>query len=670
MQAVERGLDAEHEAPEVGRDEMGATLDAIWRGAWEPPDRRAPWLWAEDNVMAIPYSPIPARFRSENSPWCREPLEVMVDPSVKMVQIVAAIQASKTLLMEVGSAYIISNMPGPMLWLDQTDDEARDQMTTRLQPLYENVPAVKALMAGSTGKSRHNTQRDRISFLNGMTQWVKGAHNKKNLQRRSIRWLFRDESWTHPAGHHKEAQARTTAFGWLGKDFGSSQAGETDDDTDKAFRAGDQREWNYVCEGCEHVQPYLWEHVEWDKEAKGEEGWDYERVRRSARVICAECGHEHDTNMERTRRKMNNPDNGACFVAQNPGASSQNVSFHWNGLCSTPAGTLAVLYLEAKDQAKRGDMENLKIFYQKRLALPWSDRFEDFKMEIDESSYREADLWDEEGIIDRRGRVRSRPIEPEAGAFDVDEDYDLALQEYRAAMRGAKPLRFLCVDCQRDHFWATVRSFSPNGDSRLMWWGGGRGETDDGDDNPRSLLTWEDIEELQDRFGVTDGLVFVDAGYNTSRVYLETATRKWVSLMGDQRATFTHFYRDSKGERRKIGRFYSPVREVQLGKGLKARCHDFSNLNIKDTLARIRGNQDPEEGITWEVYDGVGEEYLRQMDSEQRIQQKSGKWKWEQVGKRPNHLWDCEVQAMAVATMLKLIGKESEAPAEPEEESA
>jgi hypothetical protein len=37
-----------------------------------------------------------------------------------------------------------------------------------------------------------------MHFSNGMTLWVLGAHNKTNLQRRSIRWLIGDETWRWP----------------------------------------------------------------------------------------------------------------------------------------------------------------------------------------------------------------------------------------------------------------------------------------------------------------------------------------------------------------------------------------------------------------------------------------------------------------------------------------
>lgn len=60
--------------------------------AVRPPDRRPPWAWAEEHVESIPYSPMPGRFRSDNSPWVREVMEAVVDPRVKLVSILASVR--------------------------------------------------------------------------------------------------------------------------------------------------------------------------------------------------------------------------------------------------------------------------------------------------------------------------------------------------------------------------------------------------------------------------------------------------------------------------------------------------------------------------------------------------------------------------------------------------
>ena len=106
----------------------------------------------------------------------------------------ACVQASKTLIGEIGLNYIIANMPGPTLWLDNTDEEAYDQAESRLSVLMEQCPAVRAVYPANRHKNKTATKH----FNNGMTLWVLGAHNKTNLQRRSIRWLIGDETWRWP----------------------------------------------------------------------------------------------------------------------------------------------------------------------------------------------------------------------------------------------------------------------------------------------------------------------------------------------------------------------------------------------------------------------------------------------------------------------------------------
>jgi len=569
----------------------------------------------------------------------REPLEVMVDPRVRMAQIMAAIQASKTLVMEIGSAFIIQNMPGPMLWLDQTDDDAKDQSGNRLQPLYAQIPPVRELLH----RNRHKVKLDAVSYINGMTQWVKGAHNKTNLQRRSIRWLFGDETWRWPTGHMEEAIARTTAFGWLGKAFFGSQAGEEGDDTDRNFKSGDQREWHFRCQRCGTLQPYLWERVEWEKNARLPNGErDFRRIKETTRYTCGECGKPYE-DTDRNRRILSAE---GCFIPMNPGAPPDIVSFHWNGLASTSWGTLAVLYLTAKDAAKKGDYELLKIFYQKRLAIPWRENLEDFRMEIEASPYAFASVWEREGRISRRGEIL-----PAASPDKKETD-----------RRGEVPLRFMTVDVQQSHFWVAVRSWTETGDSRLVAFLGGT----EGED---SVVTWDDVQAIQERFGIAARLVFVDAGYDSSNVYNQCADHGWTALMGQDRAIYLHVQKDAKtGKTTKRERYYSPVRRVDRGNGKAARLHYYSNLAAKDILDRLRKNQDPEKGITWEIYAEASDEYLRQMDSERRIK-KNAKWIWEQIGKRPNHAWDLETMQIVAACMLKIVGRESVAQVVPEEDT-
>ncbi len=589
---------------------MNKDIASMFAEAVRPADRRAPWAWAEDNIASIPYSPMPGRFRSEHSPWVREPLEAIVDTKVRVVSIIAAVQAGKTTVSELALCYIVPNLPGPTLWLSATDDDAKDQSESRLQKLFDECEPVRKLFP----KDRHKKRNHTIHFANGMPLWILGAFNKTNLQRRSIRWVFADETWQYPAGHMAEAEARVTAFGWLGKCVFMSQGGEENDDTHRKFETTDMREWTFACPECGKRQPFDWDNIEWSKDARDTNGnWDFAAVRETASLRCTACNH-YFPDTDAMRRILNT---SGQFVRTNPNAAPENVGFHWNALCAMSWGRLAELYLRAKAAMRQGDTSLLQQFYQKRLALPWREYVEDYKMEIATCGYRKGEIWAGEGGINRLGRVIAPPFE----APPI-------------------PLRILTVDCQMDHFYALVRSWAADGSSRLIW-------------NER-LLTFDDVEALQSRFNIHPNLVFVDAGHATYDVYRQCARMGWVALLGDRRATYPHH---TKGQGT-VQRFYSPRRKVVLTSDRHCYVHYWSNLNIKDTLARLRRNQNPANGPTWEVPDDIDEDYLSQMESEQRVKEHDN-WIWKQIGKRPNHYWDCEAMQAAAATMLKIVGRES-----------
>ncbi len=572
---------------------------------WRLPERIPPWKWCEENVKNIPYSPIPGHFKSANSPWVREAMEAMADPDIRLVSIVAPVQSSKTVGAELCLCYIVANFPGPCLWLSQTDSDAKDQAEARLHKLFSECDAVRKLFPAD----RHKKKTQTVFFSNGMTLWVLGAHAKSNLQSRSIRWLIGDETWQWPNGHMQQAEARVTAFGWLGKCIFLSQGGTENDDTHRKFETTDMREWEFKCPKCGKYQPYKWSNIEWDKNYRDGEGrMDFAKVRSSVRLVCEFCKHEI-ADSDANRKLLNS---SAKFVPQNPNAPATKAGFHWNSLASMSWGELAEMYLRAKESCRRGDMEDLKNFYQKRLALPWGDLEEDFTLDISPSGYRMGDDWESEAAVGVKGAILPPP------------------HENKNRVR----LRFLTVDVQMDHFYAVVRSWACDASSRLVYCA--------------KLQTWEDVEILQNRFGVFPQLVFVDAGYSTFEVYRNCAKHNWTALMGDGRRDFPHRVNGKITQR-----FYSTARHP-LVSDRKCRMHYWSNLGIKDTLARLRSNRNPDEGSTWEVPSDVPEEYLKMLDSEQRVK-KGNSWEWRQIGKRPNHYWDCEAMQVCAAYMMKLF---------------
>ena len=575
-----------------------------WRAAWTPPERVAPWQWAERNVEAVPASPIPGRFNSANSPMIRDVMDAVVDPRVRTVSVMAAIQAGKTLAPSLALCYVVANLPGPTLWLDQTDASARDVAESRLFPLFENCPPVAALFPKDKNKKRRST----IIFANGMTLWMLGAHSKTNLQSRSIRWLIGDETWKWPPGHMREAEARVSAFGWLGKCVFMSQGGWENDDTDKKFRTSDQREWCYTCPECGNAHPFRWDCVEWPADARLPGSWNYARVRRETVLRCPTCGARFpDTDV--MRRTLNAR---GKFVRTNHDAAPEVVGFHWNALAVRSWGELAEMYLRAKAAARKGDNSDLVIFHQKQLGEPWrADDDEVFVPNL-RAGYNLGDDWAET-----------------AEYCDVSFRWCAAGTAQRLWARA----EFLTVDVQLDHFYCVIRAWSITGASRLVW--------------AARVNTYDQIAALQAQFKIPPQFVFIDYGAFSNLVAAAAAKRGWYLLKGDDNKDgWEHNTR-----RGKFVRPYKRVQKIETRSGC-AKLYVFSALLIKNMLYALRRNAS---GATWEIPADAFDEYVKMLSSERYDKEKN---MWVQV-KEANHYFDCEAMQVFAANLHKLIGKES-----------
>lgn len=75
---------------------------------------------------------------------------------------------------------------------------------------------------------------------------------------------------------------------------------------------------------------------------------------------------------------------------------------------------------------------------------------------------------------------------------------------------------------------------------------------------------------------------------------------------------------------------------------------------MKDILHELRSGR---ASATWALPDDAPQNYIKQMQSERR----NDKGVWEQIGKMPNHFFDCEVMQVCAAVMLSLVGKKEAA---------
>jgi hypothetical protein len=603
------------------------TLSAIRFRVVGPEPEIEPWEWLERNVVSIPYSPQPGGFDSSIDPSIRQVIGAICDPAINIVVLRCAVQKWKTLALELSIAWGVVNDPAPTIFFQDTDANARDEMQFRMRPLLDNVRGVRELVP--SGADKDAAKNTSILFRNGMALWLLGASNPRNRQRRSIRRVFLDECWQYPKNQKAidEASKRATAFGYLGKVVLASQGSDEGDEFESWWLKTTMAVESVQCPECAERVAIDWKNVEWDTVKDDDGNYDFRAIGPTARYKCPSCSGAWPDEDE-TRRDLRQT---IQYLPQNASAPASSVGFCATALLSMPLSKLVEEYLRAKVAMWKGDAGPMKLFYQQRLAQSWGEQEGgDFNIEIKLGGYALVDGfdWPEEATIGRK-----------AGVLVVAGPENLGSPGYLRC-------RSMTIDVQSDCFWYCVRSWSPDGASRLIMAG--------------RATSYDQLDVYRQSLGVTASMVFVDSGNQPyAEVYPEAAKRGWTCLRGDRALTYHHKARkagkDGKETLETVERYYSKVRKVPLGKKGVARVHFWSNLSCKDILARLL--RMPER---WGVPDDIETQcadYLPQMDSERRKQVR-GHWRWQQIGDRANHLWDCEAMQVVVGLMVKVIGGE------------
>lgn len=621
---------------------------AIIQSAFRPVDHREIWEWFEQEGTLPSCYAATGKFGSDLAPMCKPVFRALKSKTVRDVTVMAGVQCIKTLIGEGFLLWSIPNNPGPMQWLQPTDEEAKEHVRERFMALIENFPTIMALLSDS----RHDKTAAFLQFVNS-TLRMEGC-GQGNLQRKSIKTQMRSEVWQSDKwipGRLKEASSRMTQFQHNSKSYTESQAGYDAemmvDDMHAWWKEGSGSVWNFRCLDCRKLQPFHWTYFRQDGTRAGMRWEDSERTRRAGgewrfneliqtvRYECIYCGHQHIDNPI-TRRRMSEEAN--CeFVASNPDAPATHESFAWNQLAmpnlpwfETRQGGVKN-FLIAWEQAKRGYDKPLREFFQKVVNEP----------------YHPA----KHSAVERMNTV-----EVNTAATDGIE------------YQGVKfPAVMLGVDVQADHFWACVEAFSARGDSVVLWAG--------------RLLTWDEVSNLQKEWKVAPYRVCVDQSHRGAEVLMECTMRggvidtgrkkvwsSWSAMRGSDAADFAS---QEPGHGRTIRRVYTvmsgdpcqglhlsdPRRGALKGKG---GCWIFtwSNPTIKDVLiarrdGRARGIQCFVNSGDWTAE--LGKHMYSQVKRHVPSKYGSSKWKWQTISGRPDHLFDCRCMMLTRAFVDRLM---------------
>ena len=572
--------------------------------------------WCESNLyLSSIQTDMVGEYSTNLTPYVRAILEDFKDPDVEVETLCFGAQTAKTMTMMAGVAWALANNPRPTLWVMPNKDLAMAFSDTRLQPLFSEC---EELMQRKNA-DRHRWKKLQMEFVEAVLTLI-GSNSPANLASRPAGLLIMDETDKFAEATKKEASAielaemRTRTFA-SPKIFKTSTPSIPEGAIWQSLLAGTMHRYFLPCPkcgkgivlsmnpersalpriGCEAI-------LRWDPRAKGANGWDFEKVEKTAHYECPHCREaieeRHKTSMLRRGR----------WEATNPNAEPRHISRHlptfYTPWRKSSWGRLAVEFLQAKRS-----LDGLKGFINGILA--------------------EADMgqWDG-GAGERKERIVSSP-EPLV-----------------------KTHRIMTIDRQLDHHWWVVREWAPGGHSRLVEWG--------------KCDTTDNLEDIRKRLKTAPDLTGIDSGFEGAIVYRECARFGWFAIRGDDRESFPMRDREGKRiEVPYTVRQFDPfIGTHDQGQTTIAELR-WSNPTIKDILFKLRDAESspvkwevPEQWST--------NKYWRHLDGEYKgrdFNARTGRviYTYKKRSRHwPNHLLDCEAMNVTVAIKIGILKTKAE----------
>ena len=566
--------------------------------------------------------------------YSREILDAFGEPLTFDMTVVTGSQVGKTGVIMGGTGWGAVNWPMRCMWVMPNDKKALSFSNTRWRTMLKASPSTRALIP--VGAERHGFAGG-MQILGGSIIGFVGSNSATNISSDPCQWVIQDEVDKFATATDKETDAsdladqRTKAQA-LPKRVKTSTPTIRQGLIWQSLEASDIRRRWVPCPHCGKFVVFVWSKeftsfdltgdeaiMVWDKEAKRETKlagsgaaslWDLDRVSRSARMQCPHCdGHI------RNKHKLQLDRLGEYRPSQKgaPGHKGWHLPSFYANSPETSFGNLAIKFLNANHS-----LRGLQGFVNSECAEPWENQ-------------------------DTRGER----LELVCDSLDDGEEKKENLQS----------AKMLAIDVQQKspNFWHVAREF--NGGDSIAFSAG-------------PLDTWEEVEALQREHEIPPELVIVDSGYGAkseAHVYRECAARcsiingyamGWMPSKGQPgrkmwRDPKTHLY--LPWFRKSI----DPYMGTSHGGQVEMELFEFSGDVFKDILETLRSGKAQ---WKWAVKTEVAtDEYWRHLDGEIKgmvRNRKTGKttYGWEPRSQHwPNHMLDCEVQLIALASYMGLF---------------
>lgn len=346
-----------------------------------PPDDLTVTEWAEKNRrLSAESAAEPGPWRTERTPYLREPMNAWTDPKVRHIVMVAASQVGKSEFLNNCIGYVIDQDPGSILFVHPTTIDAKEYSKLRIAPMIRDCPTLRTKVAEVKSRDSGNTILQK-TYPGGILTMC-GSTEAHALASKPIRYVLGDERdrWATSAGNEGDpwglAMARQTTFY-------NAKSGEVSTPTVKnasaieaSFATGTMERWKSRCPHCGEYHEINWTDIRFDYDENLIAGHKTYKVR-NIFYVCPSCACV-STELQMKRAP-------ARWEAENPDAYEQGTRSFWlNAFVSQWATWESIIlkYLNAI-----GNTKKMQVVYNTCFGLLWEDR---------------GDLQDEDSLMARR----------------------------------------------------------------------------------------------------------------------------------------------------------------------------------------------------------------------------------------------------------------------------
>lgn len=569
-----------------------------------PPDDLTVTEWAERNRrLSAESAAEPGPWRTERTPYLREPMNAWTDPKVRHIVMVAASQVGKSEFLNNCIGYVIDQDPGSILFIHPTTIDAKEYSKLRIAPMIRDCPTLRAKVSDPKSRDSGNTILQK-TYPGGILTMC-GSTEAHALASKPIRYVLGDERdrWALSAGNEGDpwglAMARQTTFYNAKSGEASTPTVKNASAIEASYATGTMERWKSRCPHCGEYHEIRWADIRFDYDEKLIAGNKTYKVR-DIYYICPGCG------CISTELEMKNAP--ARWEADNPDAYDQGTRSFWlNAFVSKWASWESIIlkYLEAI-----GNSRKMQVVYNTCFGELWEDR---------------GDLQDEDSLMARR-------------------------EEYHAELPDGVLVLTAGVDTQDDRMEYEIIGHGHFGETWGIEKGLIMGRPDDD-------ATWTKLDEIvfdrvlhfENGIGLKMSMAFVDeGGHFTQDVRLRCRERigKKVFCIKGMPGPDKPFTAPPKQMKIVVkGRTIGKCWQYQLGV-------DAGKQIIMDNLAvQTPGSK----YCHFPRRDDYGSAYFAGLLSERLVykQNKRQPWQWEKIpGHERNEVLDCRNYAMAAFKAL------------------